>query len=78
MVIWHQTYGKKQFKIARVETCSRHMGYSFQLTARVLLYAQSHRQDNTYHDLCHGALAGMINSSMGPPHEGLIRQPIAP
>ena len=30
----------------------------------------SHRQDNTYHGLCynsHGALAGMRNSSMGPP-----------
>ena len=25
-----------------------------------------------------GALAGMRNSSMGPPHEGSIRQPIAP
>ena len=26
-----------------------HMGYSFRLTARVLLYAPSHRQDSTYH-----------------------------
>ena len=46
------------------------MGYSFRLTARVLLYAQSHRQDSTYHGLCYtsrGALAGMRNSSMGPP-----------
>ena len=25
------------------------MGYSFLLAARVLLYASSHRQDNTYH-----------------------------
>ena len=33
------------------------MGYSFRLTARVLLYAPSHRQDSTYHGLC-GALAG--------------------
>ena len=35
-----------------------------------------HRQDNTYHGLCYtssGALAGMRNSSMGPPHEGSIR-----
>ena len=34
------------------------------------IYASSHRQDNTYHCLCytnHGALAEMINSSMGPP-----------
>ena len=40
------------------------------LTARVLLYAPSHRQDNTYHGLCYtsrGALAGTRNSSMGPP-----------
>ena len=49
--------------------------------ARVLLYAPSHRQDNTYHGLCYtsrGALAGTRNSSMGPPHEGSIRRPIAP
>ena len=38
----------------------------------------SHRQDNTYHGLCYtGALAGMRNISMGPPHEGSIRRPIA-
>ena len=30
--------------IVREETRCRHMGYSFRLTARVLLYAQSHRQ----------------------------------
>ena len=29
------------------------MGYSFRLAARVLLYASSHRQDNTYHGLCY-------------------------
>ena len=28
---------------------TRHIGYSFRLAARVLLYASSHRQDNTYH-----------------------------
>ena len=58
-----------------------HMGYSFWLAARVLLYASSHRQDNTYHSLCYtsrGAQARMRNSSMGPPHEGSIRRPIAP
>ena len=57
------------------------MGYSFRLTARVLLYASSHRQDNTYHGLCYtsrGALAGTRNSSMGPPHERSIGRPIAP
>ena len=66
--------------IVRKETRCRHIGYSYRLTARVLLYAPSHRQDNTYHGLCYtsrGALAGTRNSSMGPPHEGLIRWPIA-
>ena len=28
------------------------MDYSFWLAARVILYASSHRQDNTYHSLC--------------------------
>ena len=67
--------------IVRKETRWRHIGYSYRLTARVLLYAPSHRQDNTYHGLCytsHGALAGTRNSSMGPPHEGSIRWPITP
>ena len=67
--------------IVRKETRCRHMGYSFRLTARVLLYAPSHRQDSTYHGLCYtsrGALAGTRNSSMGPPHEGSIRRPTAP
>ena len=61
--------------IVRKETRFRHIGYSFRLTARVLLYAPSHRQDSTYHSLCYtsrGALAGMRNSSMGSPHEGSI------
>ena len=39
-------YGVVQ--IASEETRCRHMGYSFRLAARVLLYASSHRQDNTY------------------------------
>ena len=67
--------------IVRKETRCRHIGYSYRLTARVLLYAPSHRQDNTYHGLCYtsrGVLAGTRNSSMGPPHEGSIRRPIAP
>ena len=74
--IWDSTT-----QIAREETRCRHMGYSFRLTARVLLYAPSHRQDSTYHSLCYnsrGALAGTRNSSIGPPHEGSIRRPIAP
>ena len=50
------------------ETCCRHMGYSFRLTAMVLLYAQSNRQDSTYHNLCytsHRALAGTRNINFG-------------
>ena len=39
--------------IGRKETSCRHIGYSFSLTARVLLYAPSHRQDSTYHGLCY-------------------------
>ena len=67
--------------IVRKETRCCHIGYSYRLTARVLLYAPSHRQDHTYHGLCYtsrGALAGTRNSSMGPPHKGSIRRPIAP
>ena len=44
-----------------IYNCRQH-----RLTARVLLYAPSHRQDNTYHSLCYtsrGALAGTRNSS---------------
>ena len=67
--------------IVRKETRCRHIGYSYRLAARVLLYAPSHRQDNTYHGLCYtsrGALAGTINSSMGSPHEGSVWRPTAP
>ena len=55
---------------AKEETHCRHMGYSFQLAAWVLLYASSHRPDNTYHGLCYnsrGALAGTRSSSMCTP-----------
>ena len=51
--------------IVRKETCCRHIGYSYQLTARDLLYVPSHRHDNTYHSLCYtsrGALDGARNS----------------
>ena len=49
--------------IVRKETAAATV-YSYRLTARVLLYAPSHRQDNTYHSLCYtsrGALAGTRN-----------------
>ena len=66
--------------IVRKETRCRHIGYYFRLTARVLLYAPSHRQDSTYHGLSYnsrGALARTRHSSVGSPHEGSIRRPIA-
>ena len=50
--------------IVRKEIRCRHMGYSFRLIARVILYAPSHRQDSTYYGLCYtsrGALAGTRN-----------------
>ena len=49
--------------------CHRYRRYSFQLTARVLIYEPSHRQDITYHSLCYRsceARAGTKNSLMGP------------
>ena len=62
----HLTYGYMTSDIwlrtiVRKETRCRHIGYSLRLTARVLLYAPSNRQDNTHHGLCYtsrGALAG--------------------
>ena len=53
-------------QIAREETRCCHMGYSFWLAARVILYAPSHRQDSTYHSLCYtssGTQPGMSNVS---------------
>ena len=55
-ILWLRT-----ILIVRKETRCRHIGYSYRLAARVLLYAPSHRQDNTYHGLSYtsrGALAG--------------------
>ena len=55
--------------IVRKETRCRHIGYSFRLAARVILYAPPHRQDSTYHGLCYtsrGALAGTRNNSIDP------------
>ena len=62
--------------IVRKETRCRHIGYSYRLTARILLYAPSHRQDNTYHGLCYTsrrALAGTRTSSMGSYHGATSR-----
>ena len=41
--IWLRT-----IPIVRKETRCRHIGYSYRLTVRVLLYTPSHRQDSTY------------------------------
>ena len=51
------------------------MGYSLQLAARVLLYASSHIQDNTYHSLCYTRLEELFQWVH---HEGSIWRPIAP
>ena len=48
--------------IVRKETRCRHIGYYFRLTARVLLYAPSHRQDSTYHGLCYTSRGALANS----------------
>ena len=56
------------------------MGYSYWLTAWVLLYAPCNRQDSTCLDRCYtcrGALDETRNSH-GVHHEGPIRRPIAP
>ena len=56
--------------IVRKETRCCHIGYSFRLTARVISYAPSHRQDSTYQGLCYTSrtsLAGMRNGSIGHP-----------
>ena len=53
--------------LAKEETCCHYM-YSFQLAAKVLLYATS--QHTIYQGLCYtsrGALARKRNSSMDPP-----------
>ena len=53
--IWYKT-----IQIAREETrCPHYTGFSFRLAAMVLIYI--------YHHTSRGALAGIRNSSMGPP-----------
>ena len=41
-----------------------HIGYSFRLTARVLLYAPSHIQDSTYHGLCYTWVTDNVQTSV--------------
>ena len=58
------------------ETRCRHMGYSFRLAARVILYAPSHRQDGTYIGLCYTSrytlILHSINMSTISPQRGGI------
>ena len=73
--IWWRT-----IQIVREETRCRHMDYSFRLATRVILYAPSHRKDNTYHVLYYtsrGALAWTIKIAQWVHHVGSIRRPIA-
>ena len=66
--------------IVRKETRCCHMGYSFRLVARVLLYAPSHRQDSTYHGVCYtsrGALARMRNK-VAMRHSSVVERPPKP
>ena len=51
-----------------------HIGYSFRLAARIILYASSHRHENTYHSLCYtirGVLAGTRRSD-DPSHHVVL------
>ena len=78
--------------IVRKETCCHHIGYSYRLTARVLLYAPSHREDSTYHSLCytrarcssvvrafaHGAMGCRIDPSWAGPIELFLIPASAP
>ena len=53
----------------RKETRCRHIGYSYRLFSRVLLYAPSHRQDNTYQGLCYtsrGTVTEAVFQTIGP------------
>ena len=57
-----QLYGVRHMVKDHSDSEKGNIGYFYQLTARVLLYAPSHRQDNTYHGLCYtscGALDGV-------------------
>ena len=65
----------------REETRCHHKRYSFRLAARV--FYMHHSTDRIAHTRAffytsRGTLAGTRNSSMDQPHEGSIRQPIAP
>ena len=55
----------------------KEMFYLTTHSTHFILRLYGFRQDSTYHGLCYtsrGALAETRNSSMGPPHEGLIHR----
>ena len=79
-VIWRRTYDKGPTQIAREETRCRHMGYTFRLPARVLLYAHP-----TYRIAHTTAFVKPVVEHwlereivQWVHHEGSIRRPIAP
>ena len=49
--------------IVRNETRCGHIGYYFRLAARVLLYAPSHRHDNTYHGYLMGSYVFLLGDT---------------
>ena len=66
----HFIYGYMALGIGKGPFTAAAMWASFQSAAWDLLYAPSHKQDSTYHGLFYtscGALAGTINTSVGPP-----------
>ena len=74
-ILWLRT-----ILIVRKETCCRHIGYSFRLTARVLLYAPSHRQDSTTTAFVTSVVKHWMELEIAQwvHHEGSIRRPITP
>ena len=62
--------------IARKETRCRHMGYYFRLGARFILYALSHRQDNTYHGLCY-KYSTEVTLEQGPECQKIFKSSIS-
>ena len=54
----------KDHPATKEETCCHYIGYTFQLAARVLLYASYHRQDNTYHSLCYTSCGALVGTKM--------------
>ena len=46
--------------------CRLFMGYSFRKAARDLLYAFSHRQDNTYHGLWYTSRGALVGTEKSP------------